>query len=178
MHPLSAAQAASWLDAQTDDATLVSVVRPSLQRRSEPTIQLPVRSRRGWLTSAAIAGCGLLAYVGWASVHQLKWGESFTRSALPAAPIAATAPLPVVTPPATAPAPEARTATPTTLSIEALPVEPPPTPVPAPAPRVQPKPRVGMLRPAVLHAPSALAPATLPRALPARETRSELLNPY
>jgi eukaryotic-like serine/threonine-protein kinase len=173
MHPLSAAQAASWLDPQHDDATLVSVVRPSLQRRSEPTIHLPVQSRRGWLASAAITGCGLLAYLGWASVHQLDWSESFARSVLPPAPIAAQVPA-TPTPPPTA----AIQIPPAALAIDALPVEPAPL-ASTRSPQVpRAKSHAGTTRPAVLHAPSAARPATLPRALPMRQTRSELLNPY
>jgi eukaryotic-like serine/threonine-protein kinase len=176
MHPLSAAQAASWLEAQQDDATLVSVVRPSLQRRSEPTLQLPVRSRRGWLAGAALTGCGLLAYVGWASVHQQEWSQSFARSVLSTAPIAAQLPLatPAAAPAATVQiAPVAAVQIPSVLAIEALPVEP----SPASTPPRQAKSRVGTMRPAVLHAPPAMA-STLPRALPIRQPRSELLNPY
>ncbi len=174
---LSALPGVATPRAQHEEATLVSVVRPS-PRASYDSIHEPTLRRRRWTPSAIALSAALAGSLGWASIHQLK-AMSRTASAAAQSQSFAAAPTPAVA----ALAPIARVEH-EAVTVDAPKVEVEPPPAVEPKPHVQPKAwsppptSSNTTRTASQRAvPSALPPA-LPQALPARENRNELINPY
>jgi serine/threonine protein kinase len=168
--------------AQHEHATLVSVVHPS-PRPSNESIRLPLRRQR-WVPSALASGGLLVACLGWASLYGMQRRHTGATNT----PISATLP---------AQAAQLAPSRVDAVAVEALPLEPvleakplaaqpPQPPVQAAASRSKPYAEVkapsGPTRPAQLSLPKAAIPkaatSALPQALPLRETRTELLNPY
>lgn len=161
-----------------EEATLISVVHPLPRLTSTPDVEIVSARRRGWLPTTAalavvaLAGYGLTRYQ--LGARPTGMAELYTTQ--PAAATRAAAPAPVLAPPPVlAPAPVASEPMPvstvTTISevtIEALPavvaIEALPTSAASPT--------------TLAGLTARPSPPSLPRALPARISHSDLLNPY
>jgi serine/threonine-protein kinase len=156
-----------------EEATLISVVHPLPRLASVPDVEVVSSRRRGWLpTSAALM---LVALAGYGLTRYQLGARPAGMAELFPAQLAAAAPAPVLTPaPVLAPPPDPSETKPistvTTIpevTIEAMPAVVAIETLKASAP------------PTTLAAVTARPlPQALPRALPARMSHSDLLNPY
>jgi hypothetical protein len=164
-----------------EEATLISVVHPLPRFASTPDVEVVSARRRGWLPTTAalmlvaLAGYGLTRYhLGTRPTGIAELYPTQLAAVVPAAaPAAVLAPPPVLAPaPETSePMPVAKVTTIAEVTIEALPaavaIEALPTSAASPTALA-----------AVTARPSPPSPPSLPRALPARISHSDLLNPY
>jgi eukaryotic-like serine/threonine-protein kinase len=165
--------------AQHEHATLMSVVHPSPRPPSEPLLEITLRGNRRWAPAAA-AVASLLAVAGvgltWAALQgePPALGTAAATTPMPAPVAAAQLERVPDAEPASLPAavgavvePEAKLTTPEPKPKPAVVLAAQPAPL-----RAAPPTRTAGMQTTTGHA------ATLPQALPTRDTHSDLLNPY